>query len=68
MKNMTFDSSVNRLIKWGTPYKGIILDEDGSITGLGPHTWATPYYKHHEWPECFHNITYYGGTICDSTV
>lgn len=66
--NMTFDSSVKRLINYAYPYKAIILDEDGSITGKGPHSWATPYYKHHEHPECEHNITYYGGTICDNRV
>ena len=47
MSNMTFDSSVTKLISWGFPYKGIFLDEDGSLTGKGPFSWATPYYKHH---------------------
>lgn len=65
---MTFDSSVKRLIKWGYPHKNIILDEDGSITGKGPGSWATNYYQHHEVPECEHNISYWGGTFCDNTI
>lgn len=65
---MTFDSSVKRLINWGFPYKGIFLDEDGSITGKGPKSWATPYYPHHNHSECEHNISYWGGTFCDNTV
>jgi hypothetical protein len=68
MSNLTFDSSVTRLISWGFPYKGIFLDEDGSLTGMGPFSWATPYYEHHNHTECDHNLTYWGGTFCDPTV
>jgi len=46
-KNMTYDSSVTRVFNWGFPHKGIVLDEDGSTTGKGPISWATPYYAHH---------------------
>lgn len=28
------------------------MDLDGSLTGKGPGSWATPYFKHHEQPEC----------------
>lgn len=41
-------TDVDRRVLFGFPYKAIFLDEDGSLTGLGPGTWATPYYKHHE--------------------
>jgi len=68
MSNMSFDSSVKRLINWGFPHKGIILDEDGTITGKGPISWATPYYAHHNQTECEVNMTYWGGTFCDNTV
>lgn len=47
-----FDSSVKIKIKYQYPYKAIFLDEDGSLTGKGPGSWATGYYKHHEQKEC----------------
>lgn len=68
LSNNTFDASVTRLINWGYPYRAILFDEDGSLTGKGPRSWATPYYKHHEQPECEHNMTYWGGTFCDNTI
>jgi hypothetical protein len=45
-----------------------LYDLDGSLTGLGPKTWATPYYKYNEQPECQVNMAVYDGIICDSTV
>jgi len=68
VSNLTFDSSVKRIINYGFPYKAIFFDEDGSVTGKGPRSWATPYNKHHEHPECEKNITYLGGTVCDNRV
>jgi len=40
---------------------------DGSLTGKGPNSWATPYYAHHRVKECEVNETYFGGVICDNT-
>jgi len=68
ISNITFDSSVTRLINWGYPHKGIFLDEDGTLTGKGAKSWATPFYQHHNHSECEHNLTYWGGTFCDNTV
>jgi hypothetical protein len=68
LSNLTFDSSVKRIINYGFPYKAIFFDEDGSVTGKGPRSWATPYNKHHEHPECEKNITYLGGMVCDNRV
>jgi len=34
------------------PRREIILDLDGSLTGLGANSWATAYWKHNEVPEC----------------
>lgn len=45
----------------------IFLDEDGSLTGKGAGSWATPYYPHHNVSECETNVTYYGGVFCDNT-
>lgn len=66
--NLTFDSSVKRIANYQYPWRAIFLDEDGSLTGKGPGSWATPYYPHHNHTECEHNATYYGGVFCDNTV
>jgi hypothetical protein len=46
------DATVPQRIKYQFPWRAIFLDEDGSLTDLGPNTWATFYYRHHEQPEC----------------
>jgi hypothetical protein len=49
-KELEFDdATVPRRIGWTTFRKGIFHDEDGSLTGIGPDTWATTYYKHNDW-------------------
>lgn len=60
-------TKVDRKIRWGTPFRGIFYDEDGSLTGKGPKTWATPYYKHMEQPECTTDLEVFDGVTCDST-
>lgn len=66
--NLSFDSSVTRIANYQYPFRAIFLDEDGTLTGKGPGSWATPYHRHHNQTECEHNETYYGGITCDSTV
>lgn len=65
---LKFDSSVKRLANYQYPWKVMFLDEDGSLTGKGPGSWASPYYAHHNVSECEHNATYYGGVFCDNTI
>lgn len=36
VKNMTYDSTVQRRIRFGYPEKEIIFDEDGTTTDKGP--------------------------------
>lgn len=60
-------TNVARRIRWDTPFKGIYYDEDGSLTGKGPKTWATPYYEHLDQPECTKELDVYDGVTCDST-
>jgi hypothetical protein len=55
-------------IRYQEPYREIILDLDGSLTGLGARSWASAYWKHNEVPECKVNIPMYGGLICSPTV
>ena len=65
---LSFDSSVTRLANYQLPWKVIFLDEDGSLTGKGAGSWATPYYPHHNHTACETNISYFGGVFCDNTV
>lgn len=67
-KNLTFDSTVTRIFNYQYPWKSIYLDEDGSVTGKGAGSWATPYFPHHNQTECEHNATYWGSVFCDNTV
>ena len=66
--NLTIDSSVKRIANYQYPWRAIFLDEDGTLTGKGPGSWATPYYKHHNQTGCERNASYYGGVFCDNTV
>lgn len=44
--NIYFDSSVTKKIRYQFPYRAIYQDLDGTLTGLGPNTWATPGWNH----------------------
>lgn len=59
--------TVPQKIKYGDPWRDIFFDIDGSLTGLGPGSWATPFWKHNLQPEC-QNRTEYDGIICNSSV
>ena len=62
------DATVPRRIRYQFPFKGIYHDLDGTLTGLGPNTWATSYWKHNEQPECQVDMDVYDGILCDDTV
>jgi hypothetical protein len=63
-----FDSSVTKRISWQEPWREIFYDLDGSLTGLGPKSYATPYWKHNEQPECKVDLKVFEGIICDNRV
>lgn len=65
--HLQFDN-VSKKIKYQYPRKDIFYDLDGSLTGLGPKSWATPYFKFNEQPECTHNATEYDGLLCNSSI
>jgi len=47
--NLWFDpKTVTKRIKWNFPGRAILHDLDGSTTGQGPNSWATPYFKHND--------------------
>jgi hypothetical protein len=45
---LTF-TDVDYKINYQIPWRAIIQDEDGSLTGMGANSWATPYWKHNHW-------------------
>ena len=58
-------------IKYHTPFKAIFYDADGTLTGQGPKSWATPYYPHNDWTstgECKVDKTIYDGIVCNNKV
>ena len=61
-------TNVPRKIKYQYPERGIFHDMDGSLTGLGPNTYATKGYKHNQQPECTLDTTLFDGVICDDSV
>jgi len=66
--NLYFDSSVKVKIRYQEPWREIFYDLDGSLTGLGPNTWTTPYWRHNDHPECTYIPDVYDGFICNSSV
>lgn len=48
-ENLFFDpETVPRRIKYQVPFKAIFHDLDGTLTGKGPDSWASFWYKHHD--------------------
>jgi hypothetical protein len=52
---------------WNFPGRAILLDLDGSTTGKGPMSWATPYFKHNEQDACSIDEAT-NSLMCDNTV
>lgn len=64
---LTFDTSVPKKMWYQYPWRGIWHDEDGSLTGMGAGSWATPYFLHNEQPECVKDTAVFDGLRCDNT-
>jgi hypothetical protein len=62
------DASVVKRVFYKEPDKGINLDLDGTLTGLGPNSWTTSRWGHNEQDECTINEERYDGIICPSSV
>jgi hypothetical protein len=54
-----------RRIRHQVPFRAIYHDLDGTLTGKGPDSWTSFYYKHHEQPGCTTDIEKFDGVICD---
>jgi hypothetical protein len=46
VSNLYFDSSVKVKIRYQEPWREIFYDLDGSLTGLGPNSYATSFWTH----------------------
>ena len=56
-------------VRYQYPFKGILNDLDGSLTSLGPNTWATAMWDHNaKQPECTTDMVVYDGLICNSSI
>jgi len=62
------ESTVPRRITWHIPFREIIHDVDGTLTGLGPDSFATFYYPHLDQPECTHDADVFDGIVCSPEV
>lgn len=60
--------NTTRRVLWTDPYKEIMWDLDGTLTGYA-NGWLTPHYKWNDWaPHCVQgNSTFDHGTVCDGT-
>jgi hypothetical protein len=61
------DETVKRRIMWNWPGRAILYDLDGTTTGMGPGSWATPYFPHNNQPECKRDEVN-DALYCDNTV
>jgi len=67
VSNLTFVNCDKR-IKYQVPFREIIHDLDGSLTGLGSESWAVFAQPHLFQPECSHEPETHDGMICDGTI
>jgi len=67
-RDLFFDTTVPRKLRYQYPNNGIILDKDGTLTGKGPNTYASAYFEHLEVPECTTDKDVFDGVVCDNTV
>jgi hypothetical protein len=61
------DASVPKRIMYQEPFREIIHDLDGSLTGKGPDSWASYYYPHLLTENCEYDLDQYDGVICDNS-
>jgi len=58
-----------RKIVYHTPFRAILHDLDGTLTGQGAKSWATPYWRHNDWKgDCKVDKEMYNGIICNNKV
>ena len=68
VNNLQFDSSVTKRILYQYPFRGIFLDETGSLTNKGENSWASADWKHNYQPDCEVDDAVYNGITCTNNV
>jgi hypothetical protein len=53
---------------WNFPGRAILYDLDGTTTGKGPNSWATPYFKHNDHPDSCTLDEPTNSLMCDNSV
>ncbi|TNV88229.1 hypothetical protein FGO68_gene13028 [Halteria grandinella] len=51
LSKIYFDPANKVKIQFNYPRRDIFFDMDGSLTGLGPNSWLTAYWKHNVWSD-----------------
>lgn len=46
LSNLFFDSTVTKRVEYQLPFRGIFLDLDGTLTGLGANSWSVSHHEH----------------------
>lgn len=64
VKNLGFDATTTRKIKYQYPQRGIFHDETGELTGLGADSYATKGHLHVQQPECTLDEAQFDGVVC----
>jgi len=62
------EETVPRRIRYQKHFKAILYDLDGTLTGMGPNSWATPFYEHMDQPGCRKSEERHAGAVCDNSV
>ena len=63
MSGIYLDESVTSVINWNLPYNGMMLDEDGSVSEMGPGSWLAGSGLLRMLPECIGGENRYGGAL-----
>jgi len=61
------EETVTKRIMWNFPGRAILYDLDGTTTGMGPNSWASPYFKHNDQSACKLDEPT-NSLMCDNTV
>ena len=61
------DATVTKRVTYLAPGKEIWHDFDGTLTGLGRFSYATPAFTHNRWSGCTEDQNLYSGLICTSS-
>jgi hypothetical protein len=67
LQNLWYDETVTNKFSWNYPGRAILYDVDGTTTGRGSGSWATPYFIHNHQSECTRTSDL-KSLLCDNSV